>query len=71
MHIYGHIDGKAKIAMYQNSAKGNLYKTATISSDTDIKWSGERYADKIVIVYEPIGKVKSGLLKIAYKFKGL
>ena len=71
VHIYGDIDGKAKIVMYQNSPKGSFYKKATLFKNVNINWSGEWYADKIVIEYEPISKVKSGKLEIAYEFKGI
>ena len=71
VHIYGNIDGKAKIIIYQNSPKGSFYKKATLFKSVNINWSGEWYADKIVIEYEPIGKVKSGKLEIAYEFKGI
>ena len=71
VHIYGNIDGKAKIVIYQNSPKGSFYKKATLFKSVNINWSGEWYADKIVIEYKPIGKVKSGKLEIAYEFKGI
>lgn len=71
VHIYGNINGKAKIVIYQNSPKGSFYKKATLFKNVNINWRGERYADKIVIDYKPISKVKSGKLEIAYEFKGI
>ena len=71
VHIYGNINGKAKIVIYQNSPKGSFYKKATLFKNVNINWRGERYADKIVIDYKPISKVKSGKLEITYEFKGI
>ena len=71
VHITGHIEGKAKIKLYQSSGKGNLYKSEDISGDVDIEWGGDWYTRVLKIEYESIIDVKGGELSLEYAFYGL
>ena len=69
--IIGKIEGVAKVTLRQSSPKGNLHRKQIINGNVDINWGGDWYTDTIVIIYEPVGVVKSGKLKIDYEFNGL
>jgi len=73
LHIYGYLDGKAKISSlngFENSINSEKKTQLSIlSKKIDKKFNGEYYSDTIILIYEPLEKIKSGNVKISYRFE--
>src|SRR3989338_2451964 len=63
--ITGYIDGTATIQRSYEDKK--MYEPSTISGKVHLRFGGDWYGDKCLLIYEP-SNVKSGKLQIRYDF---
>lgn len=66
INITGHLEGSATIQRAYESKP--MYDPKLISGNVRVKWGGDWYGDKCLLIYKPVD-VTGGHLKIEYDFR--